>query len=172
MKYYQVNRDQVKINGIDINDYCLSGYKEGISYVSQKEMLFTDTLENNLNINPNDKEKLLEISKMCEVDELIKNSNVGYKMLIEENGNNISGGEKQRIVLARALLKPFDLLIIDEGLNQMDVNLERRILKRIINKYHNKTIIIVTHRLENMDLFDKVVELRDGRLKKVVCKNG
>ena len=172
MKYYQVNRDQVKINGIDINDYCLSGYKEGITYVSQKEMLFTDTLENNLNINPNDKEKLLEISKMCEVDELIKNSNVGYKMLIEENGNNISGGEKQRIVLARALLKPFDLLIIDEGLNQMDVNLERRILKRIINKYHNKTIIIVTHRLENMDLFDKVVELRDGRLKKVVCKNG
>jgi ABC-type bacteriocin/lantibiotic exporter with double-glycine peptidase domain len=106
------------------------------------------------------------------VDELIKNSNVGYKMLIEENGNNISGGEKQRIVLARALLKPFNLLIIDEGLNQMDVNLERRILKRIINKYHNKTIIIVTHRLENMDLFDKVVELRDGRLKKVVCKNG
>ena len=54
MKYYQVNRDQVKINGIDINDYCLSGYKR-ITYVSQKEMLFTDT-ENNLNINPNDKE--------------------------------------------------------------------------------------------------------------------
>ena len=92
-------------------------------------------------------------------------------MLIEENGNNISGGEKQRIVLARALLKPFNLLIIDEGLNQMDINLERRILKRVINKYPDKTIIVVTHRLENMDLFDKVIELKEGRLKRVVCKH-
>ncbi len=171
MKYYQVNRGQVKINEIDINDYCLENYKNNISYVSQKEMLFTETLEKNLKINNSNTNEFLDIAKMCEVDEIIKNNNVGYKMLIEENGNNISGGEKQRIVLARALLKPFNLLIIDEGLNQMDINLERRILKRVINKYHDKTIIVVTHRLENMDLFDKVIELKEGRLKRVVCKH-
>lgn len=171
MKYYQVNRGQVKINEIDINDYCLENYKNNISYVSQKEMLFTETLEKNLKINNSNTNEFLDIAKICEVDEIIKNNNVGYKMLIEENGNNISGGEKQRIVLARALLKPFNLLIIDEGLNQMDINLERRILKRVINKYHDKTIIVVTHRLENMDLFDKVIELKEGRLKRVVCKH-
>ena len=170
MKYYQVKRGQVEINDIDINDYIYSSYKEGISYISQKEMLFTDTLENNLKINNKSDEDMLEVSKLCEVDEIIKGNNVGYKMLIEENGNNISGGEKQRIILARALLKSFNLLIIDEGLNQMDINLERRILKRILCKYQNKTIIIVTHRLENMDLFDKVIELKGGRLKQVINK--
>ncbi|MDD4547896.1 MAG: peptidase domain-containing ABC transporter, partial [Bacilli bacterium] len=171
MKYYNIKRGQIKVNNIDINDYCYNNYKKEISYISQKEVLFTDTLENNLKIYNNHEQTILQVAKMCEVDEIIKNNNVGYKMIIEENGNNISGGEKQRIVLARALLKPFKFLIIDEGLNQMDINLERRILKRIINKYHNKTIIVVTHRLENMDLFDKVAELKDGKLAKVVCKN-
>ncbi len=170
MKYYQVNRDQVKINGIDINDYSLNNYKNNISYISQKEMLFTDTLENNLKITNLKEQDFLETMAICEINEIIKNNNVGYKMLIEENGHNLSGGEKQRIVLARALLKPFNLLIIDEGLNQMDINLERRILKKIIKKYYNKTILVVTHRLENMDLFDKVIELKKGRLKKVACK--
>ncbi|MFA5603292.1 MAG: peptidase domain-containing ABC transporter [Bacilli bacterium] len=171
MKYYNVKRDQIKINNIDINDYCYKDYKAEISYISQKEVLFTDTLENNLKIFNNHDQTILNIVKMCEVNEIIKNNNVGYKMLIEENGNNISGGEKQRIVLARALLKPFKFLIIDEGLNQMDINLERRILKKIINKYNHKTIIVVSHRLGNIDLFDKVVELKDGKVAKVVCKN-
>ena len=172
MKYYPINRGQVLINEIDINDYKNNKYKQGISYISQKETLFTDTLYNNLNINNKNNNKILEIIKICEVDEIIKNNNTSYKMLIEENGNNISGGEKQRIILARTLLKPFNILLIDEGLNQMDVNLERRILKRIFQKYKQQTIIIVSHRLDNVDLFNKLVELENGKIKQVVNKNG
>ena len=77
----------------------------------------------------------------------------------EENGFNVSGGQKQRIILARALLKPFNILIIDEGLNELDIALERKILKNIFNYFKNKTIIIVSHRLENKDLFDKIINL-------------
>ena len=75
------------------------------------------------------------------------------------NGFNVSGGQKQRIILARALLKPFNILIIDEGLNELDIALERKILKNIFNYFKNKTIIIVSHRLENKDLFDKIINL-------------
>ena len=69
------------------------------------------------------------------------------------------------------LLKKFDILLIDEGLNQMDINLERRILKRIFRKFKDKTIVIVSHRLENMDLYNHVIELSNGKIVKDVMKN-
>ena len=89
-------------------------------------------------------------------------------MLIEENGFNLSGGEKQRIVLARALLKNFEILIIDEGLSQVDVNLERKILKNIFSAFKDKTIIMISHRLDNLDLFDELIKFENGVVKKVI----
>ncbi|MGE5456203.1 MAG: peptidase domain-containing ABC transporter [Ignavibacteriales bacterium] len=169
-KYYPIKRDSIYINNVDINDIK---NMEDISYISQQEMLFTDTLYNNLTISGcKSNNQLLEISKLCYIDEIIRDNNLGYNMLIEENGFNISGGQMQRIVLGRTLLKPFKTLLIDEGLNQVDINLERKILKNIFNKYKNKTIIVVSHRLENMDLYDQVIELENGMIKRNVCKNG
>ena len=107
---------------------------------------------------------------MCYVDEII-NSNLGYNQIIEENGFNISGGQKQRIILARSIINEFDLLLIDEGLNQIDVELERKILKNLFNKFHDKTIIIVSHRLENMDLYDKLIKLENVKVKECVKRN-
>ena len=92
-------------------------------------------------------------------------------MLIEENGYNLSGGQRQRIILARALLKNFEVLIIDEGLSQMDINLERKILKNLFKMYENKMIIVISHRLDNMDLYDRVIELKNGEIVKDVFKN-
>ena len=165
LKYYKVGRDMIYLNDVDINDYDLKCIKENICYISQNEILFTDTLYNNIILNRNiDNNQFLEITKLCEVSEIIKNNSLGYNLLIEENGFNLSGGEKQRVILSRSLLKPFNILIIDEGLNEMDINLERRILKRIFNKYKDKIIIIISHRLENMDLFDRVLEFSNSRL--------
>ena len=89
-------------------------------------------------------------------------------MLIEENGFNLSGGEKQRIMLARALLKNFEILIIDEGLNQVDIDLERKILKNVFKYFKNKTIIVISHRLDNLDLFDNLIEIEEGVIKNEV----
>jgi len=169
MKYYEINRNQIHINDIDYNDYKNSN---GIKCISQQEMLFTDTLYNNIMLGNNDTDCFLEIAKACKVDEIVKNESVGYNMLIEENGFNISGGQKQRIILARALMQKFNILLIDEGLNQIDINLERQILKNIFNKFKDKTIIIISHRLENMDLFDQVVELNNGKITNNLIKNG
>ena len=158
---YEVKRDKVYVNGIDINDYKLNN----IVYVSQNEILFSDTLENNIG---ND---IYKVSKICLVDEIVKKMQLGYKTLIEENGFNLSGGEKQRIILSRALSNPFDILIIDEGLSQVDTNMERIILKNIIKEYSNKTIIFISHRLDNIDLFNQVIKLEKGKIVDDISKN-
>lgn len=164
MNYYNDYQGEIKINGINIKSINLKNV-----YISQNEILFTDTIYNNIVLGNNDS-NFSEIVKMCYVDEII-NSNLGYNQIIEENGFNISGGQKQRIILARSIINEFDLLLIDEGLNQIDVELERKILKNLFNKFHDKTIIIVSHRLENMDLYDKLIKLENGKVKECVKRN-
>ena len=161
-KYYDIPRDQVYIDNIDINDY----QKSDIIYVSQNEILFTDTVYNNIDSN-----NIIDISKICLVDEIVKKNQLGYNMLIEENGFNLSGGERQRIILARSLANDFAILIIDEGLSQVDTNMERIILKNLFKNYTDKTIIFISHRLDNMDLFDQVIKLEKGKISDDLSKN-
>ncbi len=168
MKYYETNRNSIYINNIDINDYKLPN---GILYISQNENLFTDTLINNITFdNKYNLSYINDISNICCLNDVLIKNNLNYDSLIEENGFNLSGGEKQRIVLARALLKKFNILVIDEGLNQVDISLERKILKNIFRKYKNKTIIVISHRLENLDLFNHMIKLENGVIKENVCK--
>ena len=117
--------------------------------------MFTDTIYNNIG----NSDKFSEIIKMCLLDEVVEKFKLGYNTLIEEDGFNISGGQKQRIMLARAINNDFNILLIDEGLNQLDVNSERKILKNLFNHYKDKTIIVVSHRLDNMDLYNQVIEI-------------
>ena len=160
-KFYDIKNNQVFINNIDLNNYNINTINKNIIYVGQNEILFNDTLYNNLVFDNSNSSKLLDIANMCFVDEII-DSNLGYNMMIEENGFNLSGGEKQRIVLARSLLKNFSILIIDEGLSQVDVDMERKILKNIFDKFKDKTIIVISHRLDNLDLFDNLVKIENG----------
>ncbi|MBP3765941.1 MAG: ATP-binding cassette domain-containing protein [Bacilli bacterium] len=153
-QYYKT--DNVYINKEKINKLNL---KDNITYISQDEYLFTDTLYNNITLNKSvKKEDLDKIIKICNLDHLANNK-LGLNMLIEENGFNLSGGEKERIILARSLINIKDYLFIDEGLSEVDVNMERSILKSIIDEYKEKTIIFVTHRNNNIDLFDKMINL-------------
>ena len=171
MRYLEVDMNKIFIDGVDINNYKNKSLNS-ILYLSQNEMLYTDTVYNNINIDNRDHSFFLEVCKNCYVDEIINKSNLGYNMMIEENGFNISGGEKQRIILARTLLRHFSILIIDEGTNQIDVNQERKILKNIIKYYKTKTIIFITHRLDNIDLFDNLIEINDGKIIRSETKNG
>lgn len=166
MKYYCVDNNKIFINDIDINNYKETTLNKNIIYISQNEILFSDTLYNNLVFNNSDSSNFLKVAKICELNEIL-DSNLGFNMLIEENGFNLSGGQKQRIILARALLQDFNILIIDEGLNQVDSDLERRILKNIFKEYNDKTIIVISHRLDNLDLFDSLIEFKDGQVKEV-----
>ena len=169
---YKVPMNSIFVDNIDINNYKLESIKNNICYISQNEMLFTGSLIDNLKLNRDiNIQNLEDVLKCCYINEIFKNSNLGLQTLIEENGFNLSGGERQRIILGRSLLKNFNILIIDEGLNQVDISLERKILKNIIKKYKDKTIIVISHRLENMDLFNHVIKFSNHKIEEDLIKN-
>ena len=130
-KYLEVDNELIKIGTYDLNDYNNEAINS-IYYISQNENLFTDTFYNNLKLERNlTNERIIKISKLCYIPNILKNKPLKYNTLIEENGFNLSGGEKQRIILARSILGNFKILLIDEGTNEIDVSLERKILKNI-----------------------------------------
>ena len=141
-----------------IKGYYSSNNKD-IIYISQNEILFTDTINNNILIGNKNIEDLDKVIDICELRSVIESRKLKGNSLIEENGYNLSGGEKQRIVLARSIIKKPKLLLIDEGLSEVNIDLERKILKNIMNNYKDMIIIFVSHRKENIDLFDNVINL-------------
>ena len=160
LKYLNDYSGSIYINNRDLNYYDLDDVRNNICYVSQSEILFTDSVYNNIVINRDiDYQEVLKVSKLVKADEFIKNMPLQYDTLIEENGFNLSGGEKQRIVLARTLLKKADIYIFDEALNAIDVQRERMILHNMFKYLNGKTIIVISHRFNNEDLFDQKINL-------------
>ena len=165
LKYYEISRNMIYLNGIDLNDYSISDVRNSIGLMSQNEILYTDTILNNITLYQEiDSNKWLDICKITYVDDFVKNFFLGYQTKLEENGLNLSGGQRQRLLLARLLLQEKKIILIDEGLNAVDVNLERKILKNIFSKYPDKTIIVVSHRREKLDLFDQTLYFSQGKL--------
>ena len=170
--YYLPDNNKIYLNNYDILDFRLSDLRRSITYVSQNEFLFTDTIKNNIILNRNIKEsEFLFICKITYIDEIVKDNPLSYNMPLEENGANISGGQRQRIILARALLKKSKIILLDEVLNEVDINLERKILKNIFLYYKEKTFIIISHRKNNIDLYDNVIMLENGEVKGDLVKN-
>lgn len=160
IRYLDVGCNQIFVDGSDILNYSLTTIRNTICYVSQDEILFNDSLYNNIklyrNINEEEITKVLSITK---IEEILKRHNLDYHMLIEENGANLSGGEKQRLIIARALLKNSNIYIFDESMSEMNVTLERSIIENIFANYRDKTFIVISHRLNNADLYDRVINL-------------
>ena len=166
-RYYDSPRNKIFIGNYDIVDYQLLDVRKYITYLSQNEWLYTDTIRNNIILERNISDiDFLNVCKLTEITDIIKDNSLGYNMPLEENGVNISGGQRQRIILARTLLKESKVILIDEGLNEIDIDLERKILKNIFNYYQEKTFIIISHRLDNIDLFDRVINLENGSIRK------
>lgn len=160
LKYYKIDRGNIFIDKIDLNDYSISNIRENITCVSQNELIYTDTIKNNVIMYQNISDgEFLKVSKIVCLDEFVNKMFLGYDTKLEENGVNISGGQRQRIVLARMLLQNKKIMLIDEGLNAVDAVLERKILSNIFNEFSDRTIIVISHRKENLDLYDQVINL-------------
>jgi ATP-binding cassette subfamily B protein len=104
----------------------------------------------------------LNIIKITGVDNIIKKSLLKDNMILDNNGSSLSGGEKQRIILARAIAKKSDIYIFDESTSELDIKSEREILKKIFNYLKNKTIIVISHRFNNRDLYQKFILIEKG----------
>ena len=145
----------IKLDNIILDNLDDEVFKQ-VVYVSQNENLFTDTVLNNIVLNRNIKEeKIKQVIELFDID---------LNYFIEENGKNISGGERQKIILARTLLTECTIYLLDESFSQMDIQSERIILKKLFSYLKNKTIIVVSHRFDNSDLFDKQYDIKKGEI--------
>ena len=95
------------------------------------------------------------------VDRIVEKRKTSYDMLVEENGANLSGGERQRIILARTFLKESNIYILDESFSEIDVDSERKIIMYLFEKYSDRTIIVISHRFDNNDLYDRVIDMKE-----------
>lgn len=163
--YLEIDNDMIYIDGIDINSHNIIKLTRDVCYISQKEVMFTDSIYNNIVMERDiSYEKFLEVCKITGVDTMVKSKLHSYNFLLEEGGFNISGGERQRIILARALLKDASIYIFDESFSEMDVDSEGKILSKIFGYLADKTILVISHRDNNNLLFDKCFTIKNGKI--------
>ena len=161
-----IDKGNIKINNINYNDISNISLKKHITYINQNEKLFNDSIKNNIVLDKKvTKEELEKVISVCLINKFIKEKNTSLEYNIEENGMNISGGERQKIILARSLLRESKYLILDETMNEIDIDSERIIIKNIKTEY-KKVIILITHRTSNKDLFDEIIKVEGGKCEK------
>ena len=149
----------ILINHRDINDLSIDCIRNKINYISQNEVLFSDTIYNNITLGREvDYNDFLHVCEAVNLEKIGGIKTFGYELLLEENGFNLSGGERQRIILARMLLSGGEVLIFDEATSELDVISERLILKNIFKLFPYKTIIFISHRDNNKDLFQRTFD--------------
>ncbi len=143
----EVKNNNIKIRNVSINDYSLQAIRKNITYVGQKENLMQDTIINNILLERTvPEERLKEILTLCEIEDIVNKKPLRYQTFLAKDAVNISGGEKQRIILARALLNDFQILILDEALSELNNDLEIKIIKNLKKYLKDKTIIYVSHK--------------------------
>ena len=170
-KKYPIEDKQIYIGSIDINKCSINDFKLNLSYVSQNETLFTKSIYENITLGKKVPNEILQsVINICCLDEILLKKHMNLFSLLEDNGSNLSGGERQVIILCRTLLFDTKIILIDEGLNQLDVLLERRILYNLFSFYKDKTFIVVSHRSDNIDLFNHLLQIDKGYVVKDINK--
>ena len=160
----QINdyKGKVIIDNTNIKNLSLNDIRNNICFVSQNEIIFTDTILNNITLFKEVAKKELEkVIRITGIDKFLKEKNISLNFLLEENGHNISGGERQRILLARALLQNKKILILDETTNGIDTLSEENIVRKVKEEY-DVTLILISHRYDNLKLFNRVFEIKGG----------
>lgn len=158
-KYITDYTGDILFGKMNYKDLSIKTIRENIVYVGQNENIFTGSIKENITFgNKVSDLNFDKICKICKVDDVANKKTFSYESLIGSDEGNISGGEKQRIILARAVLKDFNVLILDEALSEVDIKLELEILKNIRDNYKDKTIIYISHK-KYPNVFDKVISM-------------
>lgn len=165
-RFYDIDKGSIKISGNDIRDYKVNTLLKSLSLVFQDVYLFSDTVKNNIRFAKPDAtdEEVIEVAKKAMCHDFIMKMPNGYDSLIGEGGSNISGGEKQRISIARALLKNADIILLDEATSSVDPENEYEILKAIDELCKGKTVISIAHRLSTVKNADNIFVIANGAL--------
>lgn len=172
-RFYDVSEGEILIGGAKITNISTEELMKNISMVFQNVYLFEDTIMNNIRLaKPNaSDEDIISAAKKARCHDFIKSLQKGYETKIGEAGSTLSGGEKQRIAIARAILKDAPIVILDEFTSALDVENERHILQAIDNLVQNKTVIIIAHRLETVMKADNIIVLDKGEIAQEGTRN-
>lgn len=164
VKFYKTNTDSIKIDGLSITDISHESIRKIITYVPQETFLFNGTIQDNLTLGRViDQNTIEEACSTAQILEFIQNQSLGFNTLIEEGGANLSGGQKKRLALARALLTDAQVFIFDEITGGMDAILEKKIVDNLLS-LKNRTMIFITHSLPLSKRCDNIIVLDKGRV--------
>ena len=167
--FLEPNRGKICADGKNINKY-LRSWQNNIGYVQQFSYFSADSIKNNISLGSKNKSldinKINECLKIVGLDKIIEKLPKNIETRISELGNNFSGGQRQRLSIARALYKEPNILVLDEATNSLDDISENIIIKNIINSKKKRTIIIVTHKEKLRNYCDIVLEVNSNKIKK------
>lgn len=160
---YQTGNEEIYVNGRPIQEYDINSYRENFGIVLQDAMFFNDTIRNNIDITRSHSLEEIEnaVILAC-LDDEISRMPLGYDTVIGENGRNISGGQRQRLAIARAFINSPKVVVFDEATNQLDAMTESKIYENMRSK--NITQIIITHRLSAIENSDMIFLMEDGKI--------
>ena len=165
-RLYDVDRGEVLVDGVNVKEYGLHNLREGVGMVLQKNVLFSGTIEKNLRWGKKDatEEELTQAAKDAQADDFIRNFTDGYQMVLDQGGTNVSGGQKQRLCIARALLKEPRILILDDSTSAVDTATEARIRQTFKGSLKDSTKIIIAQRISSVKDADMIVVMDDGKI--------
>jgi ATP-binding cassette, subfamily B, bacterial MsbA len=165
-RFYDVDEGRILIDGHDIRQVTLKSLRDQIGLVTQQTILFNDTVRNNIAYGSLDRseEEIVEAAKAAQAHDFIMRLPQGYETLIGEQGAKISGGERQRLSIARALLKNAPILILDEATSSLDSDSETEVQKALDRLMENRTVFVIAHRLSTIRNADRIIVLSEGRI--------
>ena len=168
-RLYDVTEGSVEVGGIDVRNYDLEALRNDVAFVLQKNTLFSGTIKENLrwgNENASD-EEIIKVCKLACADEFIEQFPDKYNTYIEQGGTNVSGGQKQRLCIARALLKKPKILILDDSTSAVDTATDAKIRKAFKEEIPNTTKLIIAQRISSVQESDKIIVLNNGKIESI-----
>ena len=165
-RFWDIKEGTIKVDGKDIKNVSLGSLMDQISMVFQRVYLFKDTIYNNIIIGRPDatREEVIEAAKKARCYDLIMSLPKGFDTIIGEGGTSLSGGEKQRLSIARCILKDSPIVILDEATASVDADNERAIQEAISELCKNKTLLVIAHRLKTIKDADQILVISDGKI--------
>ena len=165
-RLYDVDQGEVLVDGINVKDYSLHNLREGVGMVLQKNILFSGTIMENLEWGDENasEEEIREVSAQAQADQFVSGFTDGYETELGQGGVNVSGGQKQRLCIARTLLKKPKILILDDSTSAVDTATEARIREAFSTSLKNTTKLIVAQRITSVIESDQIIVMDDGRI--------